>query len=284
MHFDQLDRHYTQRAAALPLEHDVRHGVHERTPELLRVGYLNSEPAALSAIGSGLIDWSATRVGCIDGKAELQLHRRADPLEIPDDGGAMGDGQPPHLCLMCDSSGSMKFNPTAREQAQRGKYDVVLAACYGMFAHIQATGSWRIRCKLPASTSLGDPSRVAGSDSATSARPRRCCLPTKVVARHWIPQAVRRVLASRPATFLSVLITDGCLSNVPDVIAELKRLVAARCDVVLLHVGARNAFTQAVEKIGTVHLVQTADDLVGLSLRVARGAVWSWYRMRRAFA
>ena len=85
------------------------------------------------------------------------------------------------------------------------------------------------------------------------------------------PQAIRQAFDSRPGPFLAVAITDGCLSNVAAAAAELRGVVMAKCEFVLIHVGNPNKFTEVVQEMGgSVHIVQRAHELVGQTLGVAR--------------
>ena len=83
-------------------------------------------------------------------------------------------------------------------------------------------------------------------------------------------QAIRHSFESRPGQFLAVAITDGCISNVPATVVELRRVVDKGCDLILLHVGQRNNFTEAIEAINCpVHIIKNAADLIGLTLQIA---------------
>ena len=85
------------------------------------------------------------------------------------------------------------------------------------------------------------------------------------------PQAIRQTFESRPGPFLAVVITDGVLTNVRPAVAELRDVVGGGCDLALLHVGRSNEFTKAIRAMNrSVHIVEKVDDLVGLTLGLAR--------------
>jgi hypothetical protein len=269
--FDSLDRYYSQRAAVLPVEAEIPQQHKCREPDLVTIGFLDSERADLRALASGPIDWFGLRVTWREGRKELVPRLRTEPLEVPLGSDGLAGVGPPHLLLVVDSSGSMKFDPRAADPAQRGKYDVVLAACYGMFAHLgqfDAADDVRVACINYSRNSL-----ESGWHAFREIGPvKRVLLQYQGGGTRLDPDSVDRAFASRPAPFLAVMITDGCLANVAEAAAALERTVHAGCELVLLHVGTPNAFTEAIRTLGRpVHILESPLDLIGLSLRIARG-------------
>lgn len=267
--FDQMDRYYSENAPTLPVEPKPSDNRKTRKPECLTVGFLDSEPAGLAALASGNIDWFGLRVRRgIEGH-ELIVRKRIEPLELPIDGDGPSGAGPPHLLLIVDSSGSMRFDPSNPNRAARGKYDVVLTAAYGIFAHIEQrgfSGEVQVAC-----INFSRGSIESGWHSFSDIdRIKKVLFQYQGGGTQLSPLAIRRAFESRPADFLTIMITDGCLANVPEAAGELERTVRAGCDLVLLHVGVPNAFTQAAEGMGgRVYIVQDARDLIGLSLQIA---------------
>jgi len=267
--YRHLDSYYQQRAAELPVQAPDAESSPSRRPESLTVGFHGAEPAPLSALVSGKVDWvRSLRRWAADG-GMYGVITRSDPLTIPADGEEPQGPAAPHLLLMVDSSGSMAFRPQIQHPAGRGPFDVVLTACYGIFKHIEMHN-------------LGTSVKV-------------CCLnfSSHTIASHWHAfadlgpvknallthqgggtrldtEAVRWAFISRPGRFLAIVITDGVLSNVVQAADEMRNIVADGCSLVLLHVGKPNAFTDAVKALGCpVHLITNVNDLVGLTLSVA---------------
>jgi len=269
--FDQLDRYYCQQAEALAIEVDGPEQDKPQKPDSLTVGYLDAKPASLTVLASGQIEWFRTRVlPQLDGSEILKLYQRTEPLEAPLGGDEPAGVGVPHLLLLVDSSGSMKFNPHTTDLASRGKYDIVLRACYGIFKHIEQSH-------------LADCVQVAcinfsGNTIESGWHPYRTIEPVKRVLLRYqgggtvlSPPAIQNAFLARPGKFLGIIITDGCIGNVPAVIAELKSVAQAGCDLVLLHVGPANDFTNAVKAMNCpVHILSSADNLVGLTLQIAK--------------
>jgi hypothetical protein len=267
---EELERYYSRRASAVIVESQNSDKENQKEPELLQVGFLDSEEAPISALVTGQIDWFKMRCVPTDGQNQLKLFRRSDPLEIPLGGYEPVVNGPPHLVLLVDSSGSMKFNPTISHPGDRGKYDLVLLACYGIFKHIELN-------------KLADNVQVAcinfsGGSIESGWHPFSGIDKVKTVLLTYqgggttlSPDAIRRAFQNRPGSFLAIAITDGCLSNTTEAVSELRKVVESECDLVLLHVGQPNAFTKAVEEMNCpVHILNSARDLVGLSLRIAK--------------
>ena len=270
--FDQRDRYYSRQAAVLPVEATALENKERQKLESLTVGYLDSEPVGLEALASGQIDWFGLRVRQRDQERRLILRQRTDPLEVPSGGDEPAEVGPPNLLLIVDSSGSMKFRPDAADPATRGQYDIVLRACYGIFAYIK---EGRLGQDVHvACINFSRSSITSGWHKLDELREvKKVLLRYQGGGTQLNPQVVRKAFESRPGSFLAVMITDGCLGNVPAAVNELRRVVDAGCDLALFHVGSPNAFTDAVADMGSmVHILKTADDLIGLTLRTARHA------------
>ena len=138
--FEQIDDYYSRQAQSLQVE-DAPTDRHEEEPEMLSVGFLDYAPAKLRDLASGQIDWFRTRRSppSNENPSGLQLYRLADPLEIPAKAFDPASRISPNLLLVVDSSGSMAFDPQATGSA-RGKYDVVLMACWGLFRFLKERG------------------------------------------------------------------------------------------------------------------------------------------------
>jgi hypothetical protein len=269
--FDELDRHYSQWAQALVVEAEAAETT-PRNPQQLTVGFLDSEPCSLGSLVTAQIDWFRTRCRSTtpDAALRFQLFRRSDPLDIPLGGDEPGDLGVPHLLLVVDSSGSMRFDPSAPASGARGQYDVVLMACYGIFKHIEASG-------------LGDEVQVAcinfsGRSIFSGWHPfsginevKRVLLAYQGGGTALSPDAIRHAFEKRPGRFLAIAITDGGLSNVQPAAAELKKIVDDHCALTLLHIGQPNDFTRAVGAMQCpVHVLQNAESLTDLTLRIAQ--------------
>ncbi len=263
--YETLDRYYSQHAEQLAIQGQGELGK-PKEPSALEVGYLDSEPAELTALVSGQIEWFKTRMK----NGELRIFTRVDPLTILVEDEEPGGPSPPHLVLCVDSSGSMKFNPTASLPAQRGKYDTVLLSCYGILKYVQETGA---EADLQvAALNFSGMTRASGWCRLENVETvKRLLLAYQGGGTTLNPVAVRQTFDARPGDCLFVVITDGCLGNVPAAVTELKRVLEAGSDLALLHVGEPNPFTEAVRGIGgQVHVVRAADELVGLCLDVAK--------------
>ena len=206
----------------------------------------------------------------IDGQRRLHLFKRTDPLEIPLGGDEPAAAGPPHLLLLVDSSGSMKFKPTATTPIRRGKYDIVLKACYGIFKHIERNcqaNDVQVAC-------INFSGRSIESDwhpFHSIEKVKRVLLTYQGGGTTLSAEAIRRTFEKRPGKFLAIAITDGCIRNVPAAAVELRKIADADCNLVLLHVGTPNDFTRAVREInGCVHIVNRAEDLIGLSLQITK--------------
>ena len=224
-------------------------------------------------LASGQIDWFRTRCAHpdADNPAGLKLYRLSDPLEIPGNAFDPASQDVPNLLLLVDSSGSMKFNPQANG-ASRGKYDLVLMACWGLFRFLKE------RC-LDESVWVNALNFSGAGATHNSGWHRACELePVKRVLATYQgggttldTSVVRSARETSPGRILALAITDGNLGNTPQALAELRLTTDAGNGLALLHIGAANAFTEGVRQLGgCVHIVADARDLVGLCLDLAK--------------
>lgn len=272
---EELDRYYSQRATDVTVKTQDSAKEKPKQPENLQVGFLDSEPAPLSALVSGQIDWFRTRAIQTDKGNQLRLFKRIDPLEIPLGGDEPAETGPPHLLLLVDSSGSMGFN-SAASSGKRGKYDVVLMACYGIFKYIVEQGladSVQVACINFSGRSLESSwhplSEVDNAEHIHEVK--RVLLTYQGGGTVLSPEAIQRAFQTRPGRFLAIAITDGNLSNTSVAVSELRKLVQSGCQLVLLHIGGATQFTKAIEEMNcSVNILNSAKDLVGLSLRIAK--------------
>jgi hypothetical protein len=261
--FEVMDKYYSEHADALVVR-DRTGKSPEREPENITVGYLDSEKASLTDILSHPIDWFRTRP--VEPNRQnpfgLQFYKRVGPLEIS----ALCGGNPtPHLILACDSSGSMTF-----PHIGSGMYHIVLMAAYGMFRHIRESAR-------------ADSIKVHGlnfSNCTLSSGWQPCSNLEKVKRTIATYQGgntaldvriLRDAVATKPGRFLAAIITDGIIGNTPDVLKVFGEIVEGDDEVVLLHIGKPNAFTEGIRALGCpVHILNKADDLVGLCLDLAK--------------
>lgn len=267
---EQLDIYYTQRASEVVVEAEASDMKEPKKPDLLEVGSLDSEPTSLRALASGQIDLFRMRVVRRSGWNELKLFKRSEPLEVPLGGDEPASEKgPPHLLLLVDSSSSMGFNPRASSD-RRAKYDLVLRSCYGIFKHIEMNNfgdSIQVACINFSGMSL----ESGWHPYRNMENVKRTLLTYQGGGTTLSPDAIRRAFQARPGSFLAIAITDGGLSNTAEAVSELKKVVESDCDLVLLHVGQPNAFTKAVEEMNCpVYILSSANDLVGLSLQIAK--------------
>ena len=264
--YDMLDRYYTEQAKDLKVEGATEESSPAKKPDLLTVGFLDSEPASPRALVSGQIDWFRTRAKISAGRTNLQLYKRTEPLEIPLGGEEPAGVGVPHLLLLVDSSGSMVFTPPPNAG---GKYDIVLRSCYGVFRHIQEKGL-HDRVQLACINFSGRSIESGWHSFDAVDNVKRVLLTYQRGGTILSPAAIRHAFETRPGRFLAIAVTDGCIGNVPAVVTELKRIVEADCDLALLHVGRPNAFTEAIRALHCpVHIVNNANDLIGLTLQIA---------------
>ena len=269
--FEEIDRVYSERAESLVIRDGEEEGTDE-VEEQLTVGNMDSESAPLpDVILGGDIDWFRTRLtqSSLDNPLGLQLFRRCEPLTIPMGGDEQTGVSVPNLLLLVDSSGSMDFRPHAPNPNQRGKYDIVLCACYGIFKFIDRQGladKVHVNC-INFSTTTQD----SGWYPCSRFQPVKKVLATYQGQNTSLdPAAVRRAVSTSPGNFVCIAITDGVLQNTRAALAEMSGILEAGNDIVLLHVGPRNPFTAGVEKMGgQVHLLNQAADLVDLCLDLA---------------
>jgi hypothetical protein len=268
--FEEIDIYYSRQAQSLQVK-DRRQDRPEEEPEMLPIGFLGHAPGTLRDLASGHIDYFRTRLEqpSPENPSGLRLCRLTEPLEIPAQGRDPGASQVPHLLLVVDSSSSMGFNPQGTGPA-RGKYDLVLLSAWGLMRHISERGLgeqvWLGAINFSGAT------QSSGWHRANAPEPVKRVLAAYEGGGTYLgTEALRRARESAPGRFLTVMVTDGGLGNTPEALEELRRTLQAGHDLVLLHVGAANAFTQGVQQLGgTVHLLHHAQDLVGLCLDLAR--------------
>jgi hypothetical protein len=267
---ERLDQYYRQHAAALSVQAEASEKARPTRPDLLPVGFMDAEEAGLTALLSGQIDWFRTRVGTENGRKALRLFRRTEPLEIPLAGRKPTGTGPPNLLLIVDSSGSMEFHPNATRTSSRGKYDIVLKACYGIFQHIESTGHAdrvKVACinfSRGAIESGWWPFRNLG-------RVKEVLLRYQGGGTYLNTDAVQRAFQGRPGKFLAILITDGAIGNAPQAAEALREVRHGGCDLALLHIGRPNDFTEAIRAMDCpVKIVSRAEDLIGATLGIAR--------------
>jgi hypothetical protein len=269
--FEQIDEYYSRQAQRLPV-HDATDDGREEEPELISVGFLGYAQASLRDLASGQIEWFRTRRSppTAENPSGLHLCRRTDPLEIPAQGADPGARNVPNLLLVVDSSGSMAFNPNAAGAA-RGKFDVVLNACWGLFRFLKERGLenevWVNAVNFSGTT------RSSGWHRGHALDPvKRVLAAYEGGGTTLSVDALRMARESAPGSFLTVAMTDGSLSNTSAALEELHRTKAdnSRNRLVLLHIGTPNGFTEGVKRLGgLVHVLQQAQELVGLCLDLA---------------
>ena len=268
--FQQLDEYYSRQAGSLRVE-DNQGEVETQEPEMLPVGFLDYAPAHLRDLASSQIDWFRTRCSppTEDNPSGLALYRLTDPLEIPADAFDPSSRDVPHLLLMVDSSGSMRFNPRSTGTA-RGQYDVVLMACWGLFLFLEEqhlTDRVWVNALNFSSRTLD-----SGWHRGNALEPVKRVLATYEGGGTILnTSAVRTARQTAPGHFLALAMTDGNVGNTPQVLRELGHVADAAQGLALLHIGRANAFTKGVEKLGgCVHITPSSDALVGLCLDLAR--------------
>jgi hypothetical protein len=266
----ELDDYYSRQAQSLQVK-DGNKGRHEEEPELLPVGFLDYAPASLRDLACGQIDWFRTRRSppSDENPSGLQLHRLTDPLEIPAKAFDPASRNVPNLLLVVDSSGSMAFNPQATGAA-RGRFDVVLNACWNLFHFLKERGLedevWVNAVNFSGAT------RSSGWHRGDALDPVKRVLGFYEGGGTTLDtSAIRSARESSPGRLLAVAMTDGCLSNTPAALEELRRTIEAGHSLVLLHIGVPNAFTEGVRRMGgSVHILNHAHELVGLCLDLAK--------------
>lgn len=267
-----LAAYYRERAGELVVEAGGSADEPSRRPESLRVGFIHDEPASLLALISEEIVWFKSRMRRVNGRNEICLYKRTDPLLVPTGDEEASATRAPNLLLLVDSSSSMGFKPNATDPDKRGKFDTVLRACFGIFNHIERNKlgqNVQVACINFSGRSL-----ASGWHSFGKLDPvEKVLLNYQGGGTTLAPQAIRQAFDSRPGSFLAVCITDGCISNVAAAATELRKVVVAKCEFVLIHVGDPNSFTKAVQEMGCpVHIVQAAQELVGQTLGVVRNS------------
>ena len=268
--YGYIDRYYSERASALVVR-DQSEDESKVEPERLAVGFLDHEPASVLDLFSGQIDWFRTHIGSTETElpGRLRLFRRTEPLEVPLPGDEPVATSVPHLMLVVDSSGSMKFNPAGRDAA-RGKYDVVLMACWGMFSFIQSQP--RASSVQLNALNFSSDSSVSGWHACNDLDPVKRVLATYKGGNTMLDTSkLRDAYHARPGQVLTVVMTDGGLDNTPDAVAAFAQFVADGNHVVLLHIGGANAFTQGIADLGCpTHLLNDASQLIDLCLDLAK--------------
>jgi hypothetical protein len=201
---------------------------------------------------------------------ELVLYRKSEPLMLPI---APLESSPrpsvPSILFVCDSSGSMKFHPQ-NEGDDRGQYDLVLRACYGVLAHManSAAVSKLEVCAINFSdytvTSGWCPAEAPGPAKKTLCRwqGKNTTLDVRVLQEQ---------VDAQSKDFVTLLMTDGEVANHPQVIEAFRKLIGSKRQVIQLHIGKRNRFTDDMMEIGAqVHVLSKASDLVDLCMDFAR--------------
>ena len=268
--YETIDRYYTERAKALVVRDKTDDGP-KREQELVTVGYLDHQEASVLDLVSGQIDWARCRIGESDDEHPrgLYLFRRTEPYDVPAQGGNPAPMGLPHLFVAVDSSGSMRFDPGA-SGAARGKYDLVLMAAWGMLRHIQ--GCPNVRSVKVNALNFSGATSASGWHPCTALEPVKRVLATYKGGGTTLDVAkLREAFDTSPGEFLTVIITDGQLSNTVPAVQGFGEIVRAGNHVILLHIGRENEFTKGIRNLGCpVHLLEKAEDLVGLCLDLAR--------------
>lgn len=268
--FEELDDYYSSQARSLQVR-DSGKDRGEEAPELLPVGFLDHAPARLRDLACGHIDWFRTRLDAPSpgNPSRLRLYAQTEPLEIPALASDPSTSNIPNLLLVVDSSGSMGFNPRAAGQG-RGKFDLVLLSSWGLLRYISER---RLDEQVwVGAVNFSGATRSSGWHRANAAEPvKRCLAFYEGGGTALSTEAIRLARESAPGRFVIIAITDGGLANTQPTLEELRRTMQAGNGVVLLHVGAPNAFTQGVKQLGgSVHILNQAEELVGMCLDVAK--------------
>jgi len=270
--FEEVDRYYSQQLEILEVRDSTAEPSREKEPERLRVGYLGSQRTPVPQALFRRIDWARTRLSAKSdpNPVGLEFSCWEDPLVLPIEGNESGETNFPNLLLAVDSSSSMRFNPSATISEQRGQYDLVLRACWGIFRHIQNS---EIASEVFINAlNFSSCTRESGWTRCTNLEPVKRTLAQYQGQGTMVDVGVlRRALQSQPGPIVTLFITDGALGNTPLVIESLRGLHDRGKNLVLLHIGNGNAFTNGVQELGgQVHLIQRPTDLVGLCLDVAK--------------
>lgn len=268
--FELLDEYYSRTAQSLQVK-DGSQDRPEEEPEMLPVGFLDHAPATLRDLASSHIDWFRTRraVPSEENPSGLKLFRLTEPLEIPAHAFDPGYRNVPNLLLVVDSSGSMGFNPQGTSPA-RGKYDLVLLASWGIMRYIAERGL--VEQVWVGAVNFSGATRSSGWHRAGAIEPVKRVLAAYEGGGTTLGTgAIRMAQETAPGRFVLVAMTDGNVGNTPTALEELRQTIAAGHSLVLLHIGAPNAFTDGVRRLGgTVQILNHAQELVGLCLDLAK--------------
>ena len=163
----------------------------------------------------------------------------------------------------------MQFNPSNIGPG-RGKYDVVLMACWGLFRYIGENGLgdrvWINAVNFSGATRSSGWQRGDALDQV-----KRVLAAYEGGGTRLGISAIQSARGSAPGRFMTITMTDGSLSNTQQALEELRRTVESGNSVALLHIGAPNAFTEGVRRLGgAVHILNQAHELVGLCLDLAK--------------
>lgn len=268
---DAIDEYYSKEASLIEIKGDDKKDHKKPRPDNIVVGFLDHEEASLMDLVSGRIDWLRTRT-CEKSEGNpigLRLFTRSDPLEVPRGGEENVSEAIPNLMVVVDSSSSMGFNPQASGQG-RGKYDLVLLATWGMLSYFEKASNAQNHkaCAINFSSNTF----CSGWQTTSGLQKVKRVLGTYQGGGTTLRTGiVRQALQAQRELTLTVIITDGAISNTPDSVRVFKEAHEAGHEIVLLHIGKETPFTKGIREVGgNVHLLNNAGDLVGLCIGLAR--------------
>lgn len=273
--FEQLDQYYTAEATALVIRQpkDDDDSPFDDEPDLMEAGYLAAEPVRrFGDLLQSRWDFSQIRFARPhEGDEEdLILFRKTEPLMLPI---APIESHPapgvPSVLFVVDSSGSMKFHPQNDGDA-RGQYDLVLRACYGVLAHM--ANSSAVSNLEVCAINFSDYTVTSGwcpAHAPTPAKKTLCRWQGKNTTLD--VRVLQEQVTAQSKNFVTLLMTDGEVTNHGQVIESFRRLIELKRQVIQLHIGKRNRFTDDMASVGAqVHVLNKAGDLVDLCMAFAR--------------
>jgi len=258
LNFDVLDAIYRARATHVRIESESDKSK-DMTFDMTHVARKEADP---QHIRWNMIDYGRTRFGQ---NSEPTLYEKRHPLkcEVPVIEDMSGF---PDLMFVVDSSGSMSWDP----RNGQGPYDCLLRAIYSVFAFLEEQGKGQ-HMKFAAVNFSGRTLKTSWVPFGELRKIKEMLFKHQRGGTVLDCAMLEEIVNRSDDRFLCLIITDGQISNSPQVFETVKMMKNRGHGVVMIQIGRRSTLSDELEKEGIpAPVVTDPKELTGLFLNYAQ--------------
>jgi hypothetical protein len=258
LNFDVLDEIYKARSTHVRIESEPDNSK-DMTFDMTHVARKEADP---QHIRWNMIDYGRIRFGQ---NSEPILYEKRFPLkcEVPVIEDMSGF---PDLMFVVDSSGSMAWDP----RNGKGPYDCLLRAIYSVFAFLEEQGKGQ-HMKFAAVNFSGRTLKTSWVPFGELRRIKGMLFKHQRGGTVLDCTMLEEIVNRSDDRFLCLMITDGKISNSPQVFEAVKMIKNRGHGVVMIQIGSRSTLSAELEREGIpAPVVTEPKELTGLFLNYAQ--------------